>query len=107
MAHSVTVKEQLVKVGDKVKIRYIFKEGEKEKKQLFEGILIKIHGQGINKTITVRKMTKSKIGVERIFPILSPFIESLEVVTKSTQQKAKLYYIRNRSEREIRERLYA
>lgn len=107
MANNTVIKENRTRVGDKVKIRYTFKEGDKEKKQIFEGIILKISGVGSNKTFTVRKMTKSKIGVERIFPIASPFIDSFEVVTASKQTKAKLYYIRNRSEREIRERIHA
>lgn len=105
MANVITVKEIPAHIGDSVKVHYLFKEGEKEKRQIFEGILMATGGMMENKMFTVRKMTKSKIGVERIFPVNSPSIEKIEVAKKGTARRAKVYFIRNMSEKEIRERL--
>lgn len=106
MANTITIKETAVHSGDTVKIHYTFKEGDKEKKQIFEGIVLAIKGHGVNKMFTVRKMTKSKIGVERIFPATSPFIEKVIVSKKGKTRRSKLYFIRDKSEREIKDRLY-
>lgn len=105
MANTVTVKETTLGIGDTVKVHYLFKEGGKEKRQVFEGILMAISGMEDNKMFTVRKMTKSKVGVERIFPVHSPFIEKVETSKKGIARRAKLYFIRDMSDREIRERL--
>lgn len=107
MANVVTILETAARVGDMIKITYAFKDADgKEKSQIFEGIVLGVRGIGINQMVTVRKMTRSKIGVERIFPVQSPYIKKCEVVRKTTNTKAKVYYIRDRSQREIRERLY-
>ena len=106
MANSTTVLEQPIAVGDTVSILYGFMDKDKEKTQLFEGIVLQIRGMGISRTFTVRKMTKSKIGVERIFPVASPFIKKITVVKKTNNTRANIGYIRDRSEREIREQLY-
>ncbi|OGK17666.1 50S ribosomal protein L19 [Candidatus Roizmanbacteria bacterium RIFCSPHIGHO2_02_FULL_40_13b] len=105
MANVITVKEISAHIGDTVKIHYLFKEGEKEKRQIFEGILMATSGMVENKMFTVRKMTKSKIGVERIFPINSPSIEKIEVAKKGSVRRSKIYFIRDMSEKDIRERL--
>jgi len=107
MANNITIKNENIRVGDSVKVHYVFSEKGKKKRQVFAGILIGVRGNGNNKMFTVRKMTKSKIGVERIYPAISPNIEKVEVVKRSTNTKAKIGYIRKRSEREIRERLYS
>lgn len=80
--------------GYKVKVHQKIKEGDKERIQIFEGLLIaRKHGKGINSTITVRKISNG-IGVERIFPLHSPFIAKIEVVDKSKVRRAKLYYVK-------------
>ena len=86
-----------IRPGYTIKVHQKIKEGEKQRIQVFEGLVIaRKHGKGINATITVRKVT-SGIGVERIFPIHAPFIEKIEVVKKGKVRRAKLYYIRHKS----------
>lgn len=106
MANSFTLLDTPIRIGDTVKITYAYKDKEKEKTQLFEGIVLGIRGRQTGKMLTVRKMTRSKVGVERIFPLDSPYIKAVEVVRKTTNTKAKVTYIRERSQRDIRERLY-
>ncbi len=107
MANSVTFNKEVLKVGSTLTIGYKIKEGEKERVQLFKGILIKIHGQGgSDLMITVRKLSKSAIGIERIFPLYSPNIASIKIDKTSDYQKAKLYFIRNLNESQIRHKLY-
>ena len=105
MANSIIVKEQNIKVGDTVKISYKFKEGEKEKSQLFQGMVISARGKDVNKSFTVRKVTKDKIGVERIFPVISPFIEKIEVVKTGKIRRGKIYFVRGLSDKDLREKL--
>jgi large subunit ribosomal protein L19 len=83
-----------IKPGDTVKVHQKIKEGDKERIQIFEGIIIaKKHGKGISSNITVRKVVDG-IGVERIFPIHSPSIDKIEVVKRVKVRRAKLYYLR-------------
>ena len=83
-----------IRPGDLVKVHQKIKEKDKERKQIFEGIVIaKKHGKGITATITVRKEVKG-IGVERIFPLHSPTIENIEVLERHKVRRAKLYYLR-------------
>jgi|SRR3990167_10623152 len=105
MANVITVKDTALHVGDTVKITYSFKEGEKAKEQIFQGILMAVKGVENNKTFTVRKVSKDKIGVERIFPVISPFITEVAVVKKGKVRRAKLYFIRGLSEQELKEKL--
>lgn len=91
-----------MKPGYTVKVHQKIKEGDKQRIQVFEGLIIaRKHGKGINATITVRKTT-SGIGVERIFPIHAPFIEKIEVVKKGKVRRAKLYYIREKTAKKAR-----
>ena len=106
MANHVTIHDIEAKVGDTVKISYAYKDKDKEKLQDFEGILLSVQNIGIRQNIVVRKMTRSKIAVERIFPVQSPNLKSFTIVRASKNTRAKIFYIRDRSEREIRERLY-
>jgi large subunit ribosomal protein L19 len=80
--------------GDTVAVHIKVIEGNKERIQVFSGVCIKYHKNGINSTITVRKVSNG-VGVERIFPLHSPRIEKIEVVRKGKVRRAKLYYLRN------------
>jgi large subunit ribosomal protein L19 len=80
--------------GDQIKVHVKIREGEKERIQIFEGILIARNNTGIKETITVRKISFSQ-GVERIFPRHSPAIEKIEVVKRNQVRRAKLYYLRD------------
>lgn len=81
--------------GDTVKVYFKVLEGGKERIQPFQGIVIAMQGSGLRATFTVRKLSYG-IGVERIFPIHSPKIQKLEVITKGDVRRAKLYYLRKR-----------
>ena len=81
------------KSGDTVTISYRIKEGAKERVQLYRGVVIKIAGHGDKKRFTVRKMSDN-VGVERIFPMDSPFVENVEVNKVGKVRRAKLYYLR-------------
>ena len=82
--------------GDHIKIHVRVIEGDKERLQPFEGDVISIRGEGVNKTFTVRKIS-SGVGVERIFPLYSPKIAKIEILKKGQVRRAKLYYLRNLS----------
>lgn len=82
--------------GDTVKVFVRIVEGNKERTQAFEGIIIKKRGSGVGKTITVRK-TFQGVGVERVFPVYSPRIEKISVLRRGDVRRAKLYYLRERS----------
>ena len=79
--------------GDTLRVSVRVREGEKERLQAFEGVCIARKGGGINETFTVRKVS-SGIGVERIFPMHSPSVESIKLVRKGRVRRAKLYYLR-------------
>ncbi|MCR4559905.1 MAG: 50S ribosomal protein L19 [Bacteroidales bacterium] len=79
--------------GDTVTVNYKIKEGNKERVQQFRGVVIQRKGEGISATFTVRKMSGST-GVERIFPVESPFISSVEVNKKGSVRRARIYYVR-------------
>ena len=79
--------------GDTLRVNVRVREGEKERIQAFEGICIARKGGGVSETFTVRKVSGG-IGVERIFPVHSPSLESIEVVRRGRVRRAKLYYLR-------------
>ncbi len=81
--------------GDTLRVNVRIKEGERERVQAFEGVCIARAGAGINENFTVRKISFGE-GVERVFPLLSPMIESLEVKRRGVVRRAKLYYLRDR-----------
>lgn len=82
-------------VGDTVKVHYKIIEGNRERIQIYEGVVIAIDNKGINKTFTVRRISYD-IGVERVFPVFSPRIAQIDVTRKSMVKRAKLYYLRER-----------
>ena len=84
-----------LKVGNTVKVHVRIKEGNKERIQIFEGIIIKVQGAGVNKTFTVRKISYG-VGVEKTFLVHSPMVEKVEVVRVGKARRAKLYYLRDR-----------
>ena len=81
--------------GDTLRVNVRIKEGERERVQAFEGVCIARAGEGINENFTVRKISFGE-GVERVFPTLSPMIESIEVKRRGLVRRAKLYYLRAR-----------
>ena len=84
------------KVGDGVRVHTKVREGDKERIQVFAGIVIARKGHGIHETFTVRRISYGE-GVERVFPVSSPNIEKVEVERESEVGKARLYYLRKRS----------
>ena len=84
-----------LKVGNTVRVHVRIKEGNKERIQVFEGIIIKVQGGGLNQTFTVRK-TSYGVGVEKTFLIHSPLVEKVELVRVGKARRAKLYYLRDR-----------
>lgn len=82
------------KAGDQVKVHVKIKEGEKERVQVYEGVVIKIHRNTTSSSFTVRKISYG-VGVERVFPLVSPVIDKIEVVNVGMVRRAKLYYLRN------------
>lgn len=87
--------------GDTIKIAVKIREGEKERIQYFEGVVIAIQGEGVNQTFTVRKMSGG-IGVERVFLTHSPVIAGIEVIRRGHVRRKKIYYIRKLSGRKAR-----
>ena len=81
--------------GDTVKVNVKVREGDRERLQAFEGVCIARAGGGLNENFTVRKISFGE-GVERVFPIYSPLVDSIEVVRRGKVRRAKLYYLRDR-----------
>ena len=88
-------------VGDTVKISVKIVEGDNERIQQFQGVVIARHGSGIEETFTVRRVQAGQ-GVERVFPINSPRLEKVEVVRRGAVRRAKLYYLRDKVGRDAR-----
>jgi len=81
------------KAGDTITVHYKIKEGNKERIQNFTGVVLQRAGKGINSTFTVRKIS-GNIGVERIFPLSSPFIDKIEVNKRGVVRRARIFYMR-------------
>jgi len=90
--------------GDTINVAVRVIEGEKERIQNFKGIVLSRRGSGINQTFTVRKISNN-IGVERIFPLYSPIIQNIELVSKGNVRRSKIYFIRGLNEKKIRQKL--
>jgi large subunit ribosomal protein L19 len=84
-----------LKIGDYVKVNVKVKEGNRERIQAFEGTIIAMHGGSIRKAMTVRRLSFG-IGVERVFPLHSPNVDSVEIIRRGKVRRAKLYYLRAR-----------
>ncbi len=82
------------RAGDTLKVHVRVVEGNRSRIQVFQGVCIRIHGSGVGRTFTVRKVSFG-VGVERTFPVHTPVIERIEVVTRGDVRRAKLYYLRN------------
>lgn len=97
------VKEDITKftIGDTVRVHVKIKEGEKERIQLFAGIVIARDGGGGTETFTVRRISHG-VGVERVFPVHSPYLEKIEVERSAHVRRAKLYYQRERTGKKAR-----
>lgn len=114
MANQAILGQTTFHVGDTVQVHYKLIEKEKvagkakrevkeelrERIQVFEGIVLAIRGEGANKSFTVRKIGAAAIGVERIFPLNSPWIKKISVKKKSQVRRAKLYYLRGKTGKE-------
>jgi large subunit ribosomal protein L19 len=94
-AEQIKKEAPILRPGETVRVHVKVVEGEKERTQVFEGIVIRISGKGSRTTFTVRKISYG-VGVERIFPLHSPRIEKVEVVSRGRVRRAKLYYLRER-----------
>lgn len=101
----ITVKEEKgmtdFRIGDLVRVNVRIIEGDAERIQPFEGVVVRRRGHGISETFTVRRVSYG-VGIERIFPLRSPVIEKIEVVRSSKVRRARLYYLRNLSGRAAR-----
>jgi large subunit ribosomal protein L19 len=90
---SVKANHPKFKAGDTVTVHYKIKEGEKERVQQYQGVVIQRNSSGITETFTVRKMSNS-VGVERVFPVHSPFIDKVEINKVAVVRRARLFYLR-------------
>ena len=95
--NEVNPKNELTKfdAGDSVAVHYKIKEGAKERIQVFQGVVIQKRGKGSTETFTVRKMSSS-VGVERIFPSNSPFIDKIEMIKRGKVRRSRIFYLRER-----------
>ncbi|MCX7725590.1 MAG: 50S ribosomal protein L19 [Chitinispirillaceae bacterium] len=84
------------KPGDTIAVSFRIKEGDKERIQEFQGVVIRLRGNGANKTVTVRK-SSGNVYVERIFPVYSPLVSEIRIVKRGKVRRAKLYYLRKLS----------
>ncbi|MBL9031800.1 MAG: 50S ribosomal protein L19 [Phycisphaerae bacterium] len=92
-------------IGDTINVHVRIVEGDKERTQVFQGVLIARKGRGVNEMITVRRLV-DEVGIERILPINSPMISKIDVVRRADARRAKLYYLRDRAgkSRRLRDR---
>ena len=84
-----------LRAGDTIRVHTKIKEGSRERLQVFEGVVLRIHGSGTRKTMTVRKVSYG-VGVERIFPVHSPNLAEIEFVSRGKVRQSRIYYLRER-----------
>jgi len=107
MANHFIFNNQTFRIGDTISFAHILKEGDKERKQIFKGILMKIKGnRSETKMITVRKISRSGIGVEKIVPLASPLVSDFKVVKRGFTRRAKIYFIRDLSAKQLIRKIY-
>ena len=94
-------KKYPLKPGDTVKVHIKIKEGSKERVQIFEGVVLKIQGKDSTRSFTVRKVSQS-VGVEKTFPLASPNIFNVEIISRAKVRRARLFYLRERKGRASR-----
>jgi large subunit ribosomal protein L19 len=99
MSNQFTYKDQQIHVGDRIEVHQKIEEEGKTRTQLFEGLVIATKGRDVNQTFIVRKIGANNIGIERIFPLMSPNIEKIVVKAQGDVRRAKLYYLRGRTGR--------
>ena len=90
------------RAGDTLRVAVNITEGSKTRVQLFEGVCISIRGEGVGRTFNVRRIGANSVGVERIFPLFSDSIESIEVLRRGRVRRAKLFYLRDRKGKSAR-----
>ena len=97
MSLTFTHQDTIFTVGDTIKVNYKIKEKDKERTQAFDGVILAIKGRGDNKSITVQKSAADGVRVERIFPLSSPWIDSIKRLrtSKTKIRRSKLYYLRD------------
>ena len=100
MANQFTYKDSTFCIGDTLNVTIKVVEGDKTRNQVFTGLLIAIKNKGDNKSFTVRKIASHSVGVEKIFPVLSPDIISITLKSKGKVRRSKLYYLRDRKGKE-------
>ena len=110
LIHSVeSLKEETARLapGDTVKVHVRIVEGDRERVQVFQGVVLRLRGGGVNQAFTVRRIASHGVGVERTFLLHSPRIEKVEVLRHTHVRRAKLYFLRQRSGKSarLRERL--
>lgn len=107
MALTITHNNKKFSVGDTIRVYQKITEttakGKRVRTQPFEGIVIGTRGEKVNKSFTVRRIGSGGIGIERIFPLSSPLIERIELVSPGLVKRSKLYYLREKSQKEIAE----
>lgn len=96
MANQAKIGETTFSVGDTLQVRQTIVEGKKKRTVIFEGTVIAIKGREENKTFTVRKIGEAGIGIERIWPLNSPWLKKIVVKKKGKVRRAKLYYLRKK-----------
>lgn len=103
MALTANHNETLFGVGDRVKVSQSYKQGDKLRKSVFEGMVIGVRGSGAGKSFIVRRIGVQQVGIEKIFSLQSPTLNSVEVIKKGMRgvRRSKLYYTRDKSQKEI------
>src|SRR3989344_237240 len=103
MSNFFKYKDKDFPVGSTISVHYSFKEGEKTRKQIFKGTLLSVKGStDATRTITVRKISHAGIGVERIIPLASPFVDDITLTKKVETRRAKMYFVRNLSVNQLK-----